>query len=552
MNSDIIGYIIGGSLKDGLFARLTVPAEMVQEGGFVVIESGSTRFYGLVVNLRLTAADPFFAQEMSESRFPPKIAALLNSQTLFTELEILPLLMQQTGLEPDNPAYDPNAKVDLTPVPMKTLPVHHAPVRLANAFDIHEVFKPKKEESAFVIGATREQGHPVHIDMEKFAQRSSGIFGATGTGKSYLTRMILAGLIQSRQASVLVFDMHNEYAFGDTSPDTQLRAPGLREKMPGSVKACALGQSTLIQGKQTDFDVVLEYSDIRTADIEMLTRELNLRETTPTTLSALVQSFGEQGWFAAFKKMDLGGGEGSVEEWALSAKVNEQAAIGLHQKLQRIFAQNYLVPRVSGQSSVAKIIDLLKNSYSVVLSFGKYEKDLDYLLVTNILTRKIREEWEKMTNDFQNQGSLKPPALVIALEEAHKLLNREMASQTAFAVIAREMRKYYVTLLIIDQRPSQIYDEVMSQLGTRISGWLGDDADISAVLSGLSGKDSLRGMLARLQPKEEVLLLGYGIPMPIPIRSRRYDAQFWQDMLRGTERTPEDEAKSRAMLFGFD
>jgi len=40
-----------------------------------------------------------------------------------------------------------------------------------------------------------------------------------------------------------------------------------------------------------------------------------------------------------------------------------------------------------------------------------------------------------------------------------------MAAQTSFSTIAAEMRKYYVTLLIIDQRPSQIYDEVMSQLG---------------------------------------------------------------------------------------
>ena len=92
------------------------------------------------------------------------------------------------------------------------------------------------------------------------------------------------------------------------------------------------------------------------------------------------------------------------------------------------------------------------------------------------------------------------------------------------------MRKYYVTLLIIDQRPSQIYDEVMSQLGTRICGWLGDDLDIQAVLSGLAGKDTLRGMLARLQPKEEVLLLGWGVPMPIPVRSRRYNDQFWQEL----------------------
>ena len=119
----------------------------------------------------------------------------------------------------------------------------------------------------------------------------------------------------------------------------------------------------------------------------------------------------------------------------------------------------------------------------------------------------------------------------MVVEEAHKLLNREMASQTTFSTIAREMRKYYVTLLIIDQRPSQIYDEVMSQLGTRISGWLGDEDDINAVLSGLAGRSALRGMLAHLQPKEEVLILGWGVSMPLPIRSRRYNDQFWQELL---------------------
>jgi hypothetical protein len=38
-------------------------------------------------------------------------------------------------------------------------------------------------------------------------------------------------------------------------------------------------------------------------------------------------------------------------------------------------------------------------------------------------------------------------------------------------------------------------------------------------------------MLAKLQPKEEVLMLGWGVPMPIPIRSRRYDQQFWIDLI---------------------
>jgi hypothetical protein len=38
-------------------------------------------------------------------------------------------------------------------------------------------------------------------------------------------------------------------------------------------------------------------------------------------------------------------------------------------------------------------------------------------------------------------------------------------------------------------------------------------------------------MLARLQPKEEVLLLGWGVPMPLPVKSRRYDERFWQELL---------------------
>jgi len=55
----------------------------------------------------------------------------------------------------------------------------------------------------------------------------------------------------------------------------------------------------------------------------------------------------------------------------------------------------------------------------------------------------------------------------------------------------------------------------------------------NAVLSGLSGRDALRGMLARLQPKEEVLLLGWGVPMPLPVKSRRYDDAFWKELLGG-------------------
>jgi hypothetical protein len=549
MKNKIIGYIVGGGLKESFRVRLTVDPLTVQEGAFVVIESGDYHFYGLVTDMQLGATDPRFADEQSETRLPSALAKALHGQTLFTNLEVLPALMLERGPELGSPEYDLWIKKigDKTPhpIPVKTVPPHHAQVRMANEGDIAEIFGNPDAEGNFVIGYTREQGHPVCINLDKFVQRSSGVFGATGTGKSFLTRLTLAGLMQYNKASVMVLDMHNEYGFDDVASDTKQPVTGLKTKFKSRVNVVGLGGGATIRGQVPDFNLELAMSDISPADIEMLTRELNLKETTPTTLNALYTSFHEN-WFKRFKEMNRDEVEvadekgktkrvphpGSVASWANENGANVMAAEALHDKLRRLFNKHYIVEKPAADS-VTQIINALEAGRHVILSFGENESDLDYLLVSNLLTRKIRAAWEKKTNEFRTHGKMEPRPLIIVVEEAHKLLNREMAAQTTFATIARELRKYYVTLLIVDQRPSQIYDEVMSQLGTRISGWLGDDLDIQAVLSGLSGRDALRGMLARLQPKEEVLLLGWGVPMPLPVKSRRYDGAFWKELLGG-------------------
>ncbi len=547
-----VGYVVGGTLKDSLSVRLTVPPQQVQEGSFVVIESNPWQFYGLVTDLQLGATDPRFADEQSEKRLPPGLAKLLHGQTLFTNLEVLPALMLERGPEIDSPEYpawrDAHfGEISNSPIPVKTVPPHHSLVRLASEGDIYQIFG-KPGDQNFIIGHTREQGHAVCIDLNKFVKRSSGIFGSTGSGKSFLTRILLAGLIHFDRSSLIVFDMHNEYAYDTTSSDTNEKVIGLKTKFGSKVKVVGLGAESSYRNHNLDFNLVLGEKDLRPEDIEMLSRELNLKETTPTTLDALLHSFGAANWFNSFKAMrnqamvETDDGKkvpapDSVAAWAYQAGVNVAAAEGLHSKLRRLFNCPYIVPEPP-KNVVNDLIKYLSEGRHVILSFGDYESDLDYLLVTNLLTRRIREEWEKFTHDYNNEKGKEPRPLVVVVEEAHKLLNREMASQTTFSTIAREMRKYYVTLLIIDQRPSQIYDEVMSQLGTRISASLGDEDDISAVLSGLAGRDSLRGMLARLQPKEEVLLLGWGVNMPLPVRSRRYDQRFWDELIGKADKQP--------------
>ena len=100
-----IGYVVGGSLKENLRVRLTVSPQDIQEGAFVVIDSGEWRFYGLVTDLMLGSTDPRFADEQSEQRLSGNLAQLLHGQTLYTTVEVLPPLMRNIGPDPEKPEY---------------------------------------------------------------------------------------------------------------------------------------------------------------------------------------------------------------------------------------------------------------------------------------------------------------------------------------------------------------------------------------------------------------------------------------------------------------
>jgi uncharacterized protein len=562
-----IGYVVGGGLKEGLRVRLTVPADEVQEGSFVVCDSRQWRYYGLVTDLQLGATDPRFADEQSTRLTEPVQAALLG-KTLYTTLNVYPTLMMDrgpdvnvVGLEERLNWEEANTQREAQPV--KTVPAHHALVRLAAAEDVAEIFG-KDGAGMFEIGQTIEQGHPVRLDLHKLVKRSSGIFGATGTGKSFLTRMVLAGMMKEDVAAALVFDMHNEYGFDDQDSDNTAVVKGLRSLFGNKVQIAGLGKGASVRGKTPDFTLEISYREFTSEDIDLLAQALSLTDTASITLSALTRDFGDS-WFSKFMQMEPGAVETdpdtgktvpaphSVAAWARNSNINDKAAEALHRRLRVIADRPYVVEKPA-HDPVTAIIDQLENGRHVILSFGQFDNDLDYLLVSNILTRRIRQHWVKRTDEYKATGQNPPRPLAICIEEAHKLLNPQLSKQTTFGIIARELRKYLVTLLVIDQRPSGIDDEIMSQLGTRITGWLGDEDDIRAVLSGLAGREQLRGMLARLREKEEVLLLGWGVKMPIPVKSRRYDKEFYEDMKQSRTKRQNPKLDSiedfNALLFG--
>ena len=84
-----------------------------------------------------------------------------------------------------------------------------------------------------------------------------------------------------------------------------------------------------------------------------------------------------------------------------------------------------------------------------------------------------------------------------------------------------------MTLLVVDQRPSSIDSDVMSQLGSRVTALLNDEKDIDAVFTGVSGSSSLKSVLASLDSRQQAMVLGHAVPMPVVIRTRAYDEAFY-------------------------
>jgi DNA helicase HerA-like ATPase len=242
-----------------------------------------------------------------------------------------------------------------------------------------------------------------------------------------------------------------------------------------------------------------------------------------------------------------------VEEFAEEIGAHKGSLVALHRKLKRLEHFPFMVKRLRGGDAIDRIMEYIDRGIHIVLEFGRQTSMLCYLLVANIIARRIHEEYVKKSERYYatQKPEDQPRQLVLTIEEAHKFLNPVAAKQTIFGVIAREMRKYFVSLLVVDQRPSGIDEEVLSQIGTKIVALLNDEKDIQAILTGVSNASGLRSVLASLDSKQQVLVLGHAVPMPVVIQTRNYNEQFYRDMgnLSRIERKERAEKEAKE-LFG--
>jgi hypothetical protein len=519
-----IGVVISGSLVEGLAARLDggESVEDMRVGKFVVVRGEKHEFFCMLTDVILEATSQKILND------PPDgdhfIRDVLAGTSTYGTLTLMPRLMLP-------------ADMNQGLLPVKTVPRHFSPVHEATEQDFVRVFG-QEGGSLFEIGQPLDMDVPVCVNLERFVERSNGIFGKSGTGKSFLTRLLLCGTIHARAASNLIFDMHSEYGWDATTEDGRF-VKGLRQLFGSDVLLYSLdADSSRKRGVSVDEEVVIGRNEIEVDDVILLQSELNLSSTAAESSYLLVDHFKER-WLSALLAMD----STTLREFAEQAGAHPGALSALKRKLEQIARQGFVQEKATTSSPVIdRLIEALAHGRHVILEFGRYRSPLAYMLVANIVTRRIHRRWVDQTEAYlrSKNASDRPQQLIITIEEAHKFLNPTTARQTIFGTIAREMRKYSVTLLVVDQRPSSIDTEVMSQLGTRITALLNDDKDIDAVFAGVSGSSGLKAVLATLESKQQALVIGHAVPMAVVVRTRPYDAAFYKAIGRDEERSPEE------------
>ena len=533
---EAIGVITKGSLVEGLEMKLDSAqnVEDMKAGKFVVIEGDKNDFFSMVTDMRLDAKN----QEVllhPPGREDDILRKVLAGTSTYNIVSLRPMLMMPKGAADDD-----------GPRPVKAIPSHFSEVQEAMEHDVAKIFGKEGDPEGryFSIGNPLDMDTQVCLDMIRFAERSNGIFGKTGTGKSFLTRLALCGLIHYDKAVNLIFDMHNEYGFKAMKENgsSSTFVKGLKQLFGERVAIFSLDpQSTRARGVQADHEVYISYDQITVEDIAPLQDELRLNPTAVES-AYLVYAIYKERWLRTLLAL-----EGpDVEEFAREIGAHAGSLVALHRKLKRLENFPFMVSKVTDGDVVDRIMEYLDKGINVVLEFGQQTSMLCYLLVANIIARRIHEMYVKKSERFYatQRTEDQPRQLMITIEEAHKFLNPTAAKQTIFGTIAREMRKYYVSLLVVDQRPSSIDDEVLSQIGTRITALLNDEKDIQAVLTGVSGTEGLRSVLASLDSKQQALILGHAVPMPVVVKTRDYDTQFYKDM-GCLDDLPEAERKAK-------
>lgn len=409
----------------------------------------------------------------------------------------------------------------------------------------------------------------VYLDIHKLVLRHSAILGSTGSGKSNSVVAILKQIsVQMNNSRMLLIDPHGEYA--SAFPKAKVFRIGDTES-PLYIPFWLMNFDELMYflvGAKSSDDQKPEYRRFREiiTQAKKMNSHLKAGDVNPNYITAdsPIPFNIRKIWYdinrelnATYKIADAS--KHTVDNECL---VKEGVAEHLEPAEFEPYAMSNQAPYRSRKQEMytyeKKLLARLKDSrYDFMFNPGDYKdenssKDLHNLLLdwiggderlaildlsnvpfevmditVGLITRFVYDSMFWGRNE-PNTGRNRP--LLIAYEEAHSYLgkNETVYARNAVEKIFKEGRKFGLGAIVISQRPSELSETILAQVGTFIALRLTNSSDQSIVKA--MAPDNMNSLISLLPSLRigEAVVVGEAINIPtrvrLPLQSPRPDS----------------------------
>ena len=402
--------------------------------------------------------------------------------------------------------YGPNGETQGFRRGVSSFPALEDAVYLATAEDLAQVYAPPREAAVPVGSIHQDSNIPAFLLTDDLLGKHFSIVGTTGSGKSCAVATILHSVIASNpHAHVMLLDPHCEYghAFPEEaivlSPGDGLHLPYWLFNFEELAEIVLKGDHRAEQWKilgEAVLSAKLAYFG-KSAD-----RYVSIDTPTPYRLSDLIRYFDHS-------MGSLNRPESVVAYQLVKARITALqndirygfmfgANLTVRDEMSEILSQLFRIP-VNGKPIT--IIDL-SGVPSEVLN-----------VVVSVICR--------LTFDF-SVWSETPVPITIVCEEAHRYAPGGKDDgfepvKRALSRIAKEGRKYGVSLCVVSQRPSDLDPSLLSECNTMFALRMTNQDDQDIVRGSLpEASHGLMKFLPALR-NGEAIVVGEGVSMPMRI-----------------------------------
>ena len=334
------------------------------------------------------------------------------------------------------------------------------------------------------------------------------LLGSTGTGKSTSAALILHKICDvAPEGHIVMIDPHGEYsaAFKSNGALFDVNNLALPYWMMNFAEHCEVFVTSKGDEKQMDCDILsrcLLQARAKNRIAESVGK-LTVDAPIPYLLSDLTNIIQNE-----MGKLDKA--SSSAPFLRLKGKIEEMKAD----------------PRYNFMFSGMLVGDTMSDFISKIFrlpSMGKPISIIDVSGVPSDITATVVAVLSRLVFDYAIWSRNEPQRpILLVCEEAHRYIPSDRvagdsAVRTILERIAKEGRKYGVSLGLITQRPSDLAEGVLSQCGTIISMRLNNDRDQAFVRAAMP--EGARGFLDSIPAlrNRECIICGEGVSIPIRV-----------------------------------